>query len=112
MWQVTRDGGTFPVWSRNGRELFFVSRSALTAVAVQLTPAFRAGNSTTLFEAGSLILDGRLLGNTGRTYDISRDGQRFLMMKDTSAGNQTARPGIIVVQNWFQELQDRVRPAK
>jgi hypothetical protein len=65
--QISSEGGRAPVWSPTGRELFFVSRSALTAAAVQFTPAFRAGNSTTLFEAGSLVLDGRLLGNTGRT---------------------------------------------
>ena len=106
--QISNEGGRAPVWSPNGRELFFVRRSALMAAAVQLTPTFRAGNSTTLFEAGSLIHDGRFLGNTGRTYDISRDGQRFLMIKDTSASAQTSGPNIIVVQNWHEELKQRV----
>ena len=105
-YQVSSEGGRTPLWSPKGNELFFVSRSALMATTVQLTPAFKRGTTTTLFAAGSRILDGRLLGNTGRTFDVSRDGQRFLMMKDASA--DTPRPGIIVVQNWFQELQAKV----
>jgi hypothetical protein len=78
------------------------------AAKVQTTPVFKTGASTRLFASGSLILDARLaLGNTGRTYDVSRDGQRFLLIKDASAGDPT-RPSIIVVQNWFQELQAKV----
>jgi serine/threonine-protein kinase len=107
-YQVSNDGGRTPAWSPDGRELFFVSRSSLMAAKVQTTPVFKTGASTRLFASGSLILDARLaLGNTGRTYDVSRDGQRFLLIKDASAGDPT-RPSIIVVQNWFQELQAKV----
>jgi hypothetical protein len=79
-----------------------------------LTPSFRAGNPTVLFEKPTLVLDARLIANTGRTYDVARDGQRFLMVKDEefAAAPQTGRPGIIVVQNWFQELQAAVQKAK
>lgn len=41
-------------------------------------------------------------GNPGRTYDISPDGQRFLMMKAGGGANQTP-PQIVVVQNWLEE---------
>ena len=53
--------------------------------------------------------DGQMLGNTGRTYDLSHDGQRLLMIKDPSADVQASGPNMIVVQNWLQELHDRVR---
>jgi serine/threonine-protein kinase len=106
--QVSTDGGRTPVWSRNGRELFFVSGSALVSVAVQTTPVFRTASPARLFEAQSRILDGRVLGNTGRAFDVSADGTRFLMLKD-AAPDRTSRPGIIVVQNWFQDLQARLR---
>jgi len=107
--QVSTEGGRTPVWSPDGREVFFVNGSALMAVAVQSTPAFRAGNPASLFDSRSLLLDGRLFGGgTGRTYDVSRDGQRFLMMKDTASTSQTPTPGIIVVQNWFEELRTRL----
>jgi serine/threonine-protein kinase len=108
-YQISREGGRTPLWAPDGREVFFVNGSALMAAAAQLTPSFRAGNPRTLFEAPSLVLDGRVaVNNTGRTYDVSRDGQRFLMLKDTAAAGRTSRPGIIVVQNWTEELKQRV----
>jgi serine/threonine-protein kinase len=109
--QVSTEGGRTPAWSPDGRELFFVSGSRLMAVSVQTTPAFSAANPATLFEAEARILDARMLGNTGRAFDVSPDGKRFLMLKDTGAADRTSRPGIIVVQNWFQELDAKARPA-
>jgi serine/threonine-protein kinase len=105
---ITTDGGRTPVWSPAGGELFFVSGQALMAATVQTKPAFSVGNPTRLFDAQSRILDGRLLGNTGRTFDVSRDGQRFLMLKDTADAADSALPSIVVVQNWFEELLARV----
>ena len=40
-----------------------------------------------------------------RTYDISPDGRRFLMIKADKAVGSTSRPQLIVVQNWFKELK-------
>jgi Tol biopolymer transport system component len=104
--QISTAGGRTPVFARNGRELFFVSGSALMVTPVQLTPSFRAGNSTALFDARSVVLDARLIANTGRTYDVSRDATRFLMLKndDAAAARMTGRPNMVVVQHWFQEL--------
>ena len=108
-YQVSTAGGRTPLFAPNGRELFFVSGPALMAAAVELAPTFRAGNATVVFNAPSLILDARLIGNTGRAYEVSSDGQRFLMLKDdAAAAAQGVRPGIIVVQNWFEELKARV----
>lgn len=89
--------------------MFFVNGSALMATPVQGSPAFRAGNPTPLFEGRSLLLEGRLIGNSGRTYDVAPDG-RFLMTKFAAAvaGAQAGTPGIIVVQNWLEELKQRV----
>jgi len=59
----------------------------------------------------ALLLDGRFIGTgTQRTYDISRDGQRFLMIKEHGASSENTAPptSLIVVQNWFSELQQRV----
>ncbi len=66
-----------------------------------------------LFEGRSVVLDGRLIGtNTGRTYDVSRDGQRFLMIKESAGGTESAPPpSLVVVQNWLEELK-RLVPAK
>ena len=113
-YQISTDGGRTPVWAPNGRELFFVNGSALMTVAVQTTPTFSAGNPTTQFETRSMLLDGRSIGSmTGRTYDISRDGQRFLMIKErTTSSDSSAPASMIVVQNWFEELKAKLAVGK
>jgi hypothetical protein len=82
------------------------------AAPVQLTPAFKAGNPRTLFAGRSLVLDGRFIGGSTRTYDIASDGNRFLMIKENAAANEGSVPvNMIVVQNWQEELKQRV-PAR
>ena len=98
-WQVSRDGGTEPVWNRNGRELFYRHDRALLAVAVETEPEFRIGRSVVLFE-------GDFEDNENSAeYDVALDGQRFLMIRDTGK-KQPDR--IHVVLNWFEELRARV----
>ena len=78
----------------------------MMVVPVQTTPTFSAGNPSKLF-------DGRwYIGQSGRTYDVSGDGQRFLMIKDVAASDQiAASPTMTVVVHWIEELKARV-PAK
>jgi serine/threonine-protein kinase len=103
----TAGGGRAPIFGPNGRELIFVSGSTLMTAPLEFSPVFRAGNPRALLQVPSVVLDSRLIANTGRPYDVSRDGNRFLMIKDdgASAARQSGRPNIIVVQNWFQELK-------
>ena len=106
-WQVSTAGGSKPLWSRDGKELFYLDGSnALTAVQVETTPSPRFGNPTKLF-------DGRYFnGGNGRTYDVSPNGKRFLMIKDSRLGDQVTTPAsMVVVLNWPEELKARV-PAK
>ena len=106
-WQISPSGGTRPVWARNGKELFYLDgTNALTAVSVRTAPTFSADTPTKLF-------DGRYVtGLTGRAYDVSPDGQRFLMIKDNAEGDQPSMPAsLVVVLNWLEELKTRV-PAK
>ena len=50
-------------------------------------------------------------GVAGRTYDVSPDGKRFLMIKDASTPSQASAPtSIVVVRNWVEELKRLVRP--
>lgn len=70
--------------------------------------AFRPGNPERLIEAGAYFL-----GPLARTFDISPDGRRFLMIKEGVAASDADDPygeltRLIVVQNWFQELNARV----
>ena len=105
------NGGRTPAWAPNGHHLFFVNRTSIMAVTVQLTPTFSAGAPMKLFDAPSILLDGRLIATgTNRTYDISPDGQRFLMIKENAGSNEGDAPpaSMVVVQNWFEELKAKV----
>jgi len=107
-WQVSAGGGTQPLWSRNGRELFYVSpTSALMRVGVEHSASWVATTPSTLLKEGSLIT---LSGNPGRSYDVSPDGQRFLVLKPVNALN--ALPPQLVVVEHFDALLKRLVPTK
>jgi serine/threonine-protein kinase len=105
-WQVSTAGGSQPLWTRDGNELFyFAADGALTAVSVEARGAgWSAGAPAKILEAQYF---GGGLGATtiGRTYDVSPDGRRFLMIKEGSGDQSSAPPQIVVVQNWHEELK-------
>ena len=70
-------------------------------VPVETEPTFSAGRPSVLFE-GSYVVS--TITRAYRYYDVSPDGQRFLMLKE--AGTEEAQ--INVVLNWFEELKERV----
>ena len=106
-WQISTEGGTEPVWNRNGRELFYRSGNKMMAVQVTTQPSFSAGKPTTLFEKEYAASQ---FPATGVAYDVSADGQRFLMVKETDQNTAVAQ--INVVLNWFEELKRRVPVEK
>jgi serine/threonine-protein kinase len=103
-WLISNDGGTRPLWARSGQELFYLAPSgSLMSVRIERDPSFVAGTPTTLF-TGEYF--GTATGLGGRTYDVSLDGQKFLMIKSVGTSDQTSSPpSIIVVQNWLEELK-------
>ena len=96
--QISVAGGTEPVWSRDGRELFFQNGDAMMAVEIQTSPALRVGAPRMLFE-------GRYAPspNSVGSYDVSADGQRFLRIQPVHP--DPSRRQIEVVLNWFEELR-------
>jgi Tol biopolymer transport system component len=94
--QVSVDGGTEPIWNRNGRELFYTSATAMMAVPIVDTQNFRAGAAVRLFSYRG-------------QYDVSADGQRFLVIEKPEKGGAVSQ--LNLVQNWFAELKARV-PTK
>ncbi len=99
-WQVSAAGGRQPVWSRDGRELFYRDFSgALMAVRMTAGPSFAPGPPVRLFEGSGFSGAGGQ--GSGRTFDVSPDGSRFLMIR---TGDQSATP-LVVVLNWFEELK-------
>jgi Tol biopolymer transport system component len=104
-WQVSTDGGTEPAWNHNGRELFFRNGDRVMAADVSTDPTFSSGRPRLLFQGKFVRSEFPL---TGFAYDVSPDGQRFLMVEET--GGSTAAQ-INVVLNWAEELKRRV-PVK
>jgi serine/threonine-protein kinase len=111
-YQVSIAGGRTPLWSPDGRELFFVNRTTVLTARVQSTSSFAAGTPTILFDNPSILVDGRLIeSGTNRMFDVSPDGQRFLMIKQSGADGTFAPASIVVVQHWVEELK-RLVPTK
>ena len=99
---VSTEGGFQPVWSRDGKELFYRCGDKMIAAGIETKPEFRVIRSEVLFEGKYLSRVSR------RDYDVAPDG-RFLMMQEP----QSSMPlGINVVLNWFGELEQLMRPAK
>jgi hypothetical protein len=101
--QISSDGGTEALWGRNGRELFYRNHDKMMAVSVGMEPAFTADKPRMLFE-GRYDL-GAVNGMVN--YDVSRDGQRFLMLKSERS---LAPAQLDVVLDWFGDLARRVPP--
>jgi serine/threonine-protein kinase len=117
-WQVSPGGGTRPVFGRNGQELFYLATSGtvgadatLMSVRIQPGSTWVTGNPAKLFTGRYFYGPG--VGLDGRTYDVSPDGRRFLMIKDSDTADQQAAapPNLVVVQHWAEELK-RLVPTK
>jgi Tol biopolymer transport system component len=91
---ISTEGGSQPVWSHDGKELFYRSSNKMMAVSIETEPEFKVTQFEELFE-------GRYLTSIYRNYDVAPDG-RFLMIQEP----QEPTPlGINVVLNWFEELK-------
>lgn len=100
-WQVSTEGGTEPLWARNGRELFYRSagapgRRGVMAVRVQSGGSFVASKPELLFEDRYV----------GGTYDVAPDGQRFVMIEDRTLERSPRQ--LTVVLNWLDGLKRRL----
>ena len=107
-WQISTGGGVEPLWSPDGRELFYRgftdgNNDSVMVVAVDGEDAFSAGPPQELF-ADTYYFSGATIPN----WDISSDGQRFLMLESVLSASQQTTIGF--VENWFEELR-RLAPA-
>jgi len=98
-WTVAADGVREPLWSPAGDEIFYRNDAdEMVAVAVETNPTFALLGTQTLFDASQYRNE-----SNHRAYDVSADGQRFLMIREA------AQVGDLVwVQNFFEELKARV----
>lgn len=107
-YQITKGGSIpnhHPIWSPDGKELFYVSAGRLFSVAIQTQPSFRFANPVPLPITGFQ----RAMADI-RNYDITPDGKRFIVV--FPPGENPAEPNrpvqIQVVLNWFEELKRRM----
>ena len=87
--QVSVEGGTRAVWSRDGRRLYYWSQGRIIAVTLARDPMLRVVSREVLFK-----------GNYDREFDVSPDGSRFLMIEPR--GSEIS---LVVIPNWLTELR-------
>jgi eukaryotic-like serine/threonine-protein kinase len=77
-WQVSRGGGTEPRWRADGKEIYYIDpKGVVTAASVTSSPdSFSTGTPTPLFQVHGRA---RISSTDIFTYDVSKDGQRFLV---------------------------------
>jgi serine/threonine-protein kinase len=95
-YQVSNAGGVAPVWSPDGRRLYYPSAGRLEAATLAFAPAFAVTARATVLESG--ISSPPAHAN----YDVTPDGKRFVLLKATGGDAQ-----LIVVHDWKYELRER-----
>jgi Tol biopolymer transport system component len=106
-WQVSTDGGYYPRWRQDGKELFYMGSATLgKIISVKVSPAgatFEYGDATELFDSGFLNF---AHPSPYHTFAVSGDGQRFLIPRPESIGTSDSAPApITVVLNWTAGLK-------
>lgn len=108
--QISSGGGTDPVWRRSGGELYYRARDKMMVVSVTTSPRLQASAPRQLWEgtysAGTASSCG-MPGVSSSNYDVSADGQRFLMVRDEDQKALSTR--IVVVLNWVEQLKETER---
>lgn len=97
--RISRSGGREPIWNPKGGEILYLDGSDMYSVEVAATPAFRASEPKLLFS-------GPFPDVPGFGYDITADGQRFLMLENREMLRPTRQ--LTVVTNFFDELGRRM----
>lgn len=110
VYQISPDVGRTPAWSHDGKQLFFhqSTTNRLFAVDVRADQAFSFGKPE------PLPIEGTIHPQMQRNYDVTADGQRFLLVLPATGGPEGGRrftPQLSVVLHWFEELKQRV-PVK
>jgi serine/threonine-protein kinase len=100
-WTISTDGGTEPIWSVDGRELFYRHGDQMMVVDISTDPDFAAGKPRVLFE-GRFEVSQLLI----QSYDVSRDGSRFVMLQRAEGGHASR---INVILNWLDDVTRELR---
>jgi serine/threonine-protein kinase len=103
-WQVSQAGGLQPVWSRNGRELFYQNGAKmLVSAAVLPGPTFTLGAQTPLFSTSAFASN-----DIAVNYDVSPDGQRFLFLRLPPTPTAEREAALVQITNWGAEVRAKL----
>jgi serine/threonine-protein kinase len=108
-WQISNSGGWLPMWSRNGRELFFetLDRHIMVAAFSVKGDSFVADKPRTWSEKQLGDAAGR------KNVDLAPDGKRIVaLMPVETAEAQKAQSHVIFLENFFDELRRKVPVGK
>ncbi len=94
--RVSAEGGEEPIWSGDGRELFYRWGTKIYVVDVTLGPEFSAGTPRVLFE-------GPYINIPGWSYDVSPDGERFLVIENENFLKSNSE--LVVITNFFDHVR-------
>lgn len=109
-WQISTNGGAFPVWARGGRELIYKdgqSRIMAAEVRSNSVHEFEFSRPQPLFTFVASAGNG-----LDREFDVSHDGERFLFLVSAGPPTGEARAELVLVQNWVEELIRLVPPQR
>jgi len=106
-WTISTHGGGNPVWSRTGREIYYMTgwgepgvpsagTSKVWVVPLTLAPTFRPGPPRVLFEREKVLFG----------FDVAPDGEHFVIVEAADATPE--RLEIVLIPNWFEELKAKV----
>jgi hypothetical protein len=106
-WQISNEGGRFPIWRRGGRERFYSSLQRIMVVDYQTSGAtFDAGGAKLLFDARApLAFPGGGGVHPYANFDVSSDGQRLLIARVAVQDTDAAASPIVVVTNWTAAIR-------
>ncbi len=106
-WQVSPGGGENPLWSPDGKELYYRGGESVMAVSVKTEPVFSRETPKMLFRGPYVSPSYQFLGLLYNSWDLSPDGKHFLMMKEAGATQPTGDGPrkINIVMNWTEELK-------
>ncbi len=100
-WTVSTEGGSEPVWSHRGNELFYRdAQRNMVAVEVTTSPGFAVVQSRVLFPVAQFFTD---INQAHAQYSVTPDDQRFLMVRNVLGTRLPEK--VVVVENWFSELK-------
>jgi serine/threonine-protein kinase len=114
-WQVSDGGGAFARWSRDGRELFYRTDTGIMSAAVE------AAGDTLHVGKPRVVVNGAFRGGSAgigvgglffADYDVSADGQRFVMFPAPVGSGQAEHQHVMLVTHWFEELARAVQPKR